>query len=45
MAQLDEFPGEQGYNKFIKNVNKNYGLKMIVFDSPEKITVKIQEIY
>lgn len=35
---------EEGYNRFIKNASKNYGIKMIVFDSPEKITVKIKEL-
>ncbi|MEA5534322.1 hypothetical protein [Crocosphaera sp. XPORK-15E] len=35
---------EEGYSRFIKNASKNNGIKMIIFDSQKKITVKIQEV-
>lgn len=36
---------ERGYNRFIQDtIGKNYGIKMITFDSSQKITVKIKQI-
>lgn len=36
---------ERGYNRFVEDtIGKNYGIKMITFDSSQKITVKIKQI-